>query len=140
MAATSEKVLTPAVEVRRPCSECGEEAKLVTGREVYPHRPDLYSKPLWACLPCGAWVGCHPGTTKRMGRLANAETRRLKMDAHAAFDPLWKSGRMSRTKAYRWLREQTGLDERECHIGWMSDDMLRRIPELCMESANGCDE
>lgn len=113
------------------CPYCGAPAALVTGREVYPHRPDLYAKPYWACLPCGAWTGCHPGTTKRMGRIANSETRRLKMAAHAAFDPLWKSGRMSRKKAYSWLQEQTGLSARDCHIGWMDDEQLRRIPGIC---------
>ncbi|WP_329766084.1 zinc-finger-containing protein [Stenotrophomonas geniculata] len=117
--------------VRRPCPVCNCEAKLVTGREVYPHRPDLYGKKFWACLPHGAWVGCHPGSERRMGRLATAETRRLKMAAHAAFDPLWKTGRMKRTKAYAWLREQTGLSERDCHMGWMSDDNLRRVIEIC---------
>lgn len=118
-------------DVRRPCPTCGSEAALVTGREVYPHRPDLFGKKFWAHLPCKAWVGCHPGTEKRMGRLAGPETRSLKMAAHAAFDPLWKSGRMSRTKAYKWLQEQTGLSERECHIGWMSDADLKRVIELC---------
>jgi len=115
----------------KPCPYCSEPAQLVTGREVYPHRPDLYAKPFWACLPCKAWTGCHPGTTKRMGRIANHATRQLKMAAHAAFDPIWKSGRMSRTKAYAWLRQQTGLSERDCHIGWMDDEQLRRIPEIC---------
>ena len=117
-------------DVRRPCPVCKKEAALVTGREVYPHRPDLFGKSFWACLPCGAWAGCHPNSTKRMGRLANAETRRLKQQAHAAFDPLWKTGRMSRTKAYAWLREAIGLSERDCHIGWMSDADLRRVPVL----------
>lgn len=121
------------MEVRRPCPSCGEEAKLVTGREVYPHRPDLFAKKFWACLPCGAWAGCHPGTNRRMGRLATAETRALKQAAHAAFDPLWKSGRMKRKEAYAWLREKTGLSERDCHIGWMSDADLRRIPQLCKD-------
>lgn len=117
-------------EVRRPCPYCGAEAQLVTGREVYPHRPDLFAKPFWACMPCGAWTGCHPGTTKRMGRLANKATRQLKMAAHAAFDPIWKGKTMSRTKAYAWLREQTGLSERDCHIGWMDDDNLRKVAAL----------
>lgn len=118
-------------DVRRPCPECGSEAKLVTGREIYPHRRDLYGKQFWACLPCGCWVGCHPGGTRRMGRLANAATRKLKQAAHAAFDPLWKDGHMKRTQAYAWLQQQTGLPERDCHIGWMSDDDLRRIPAIC---------
>ena len=65
-----------------------------------------------------------------MGRLANKETRQLKMAAHAAFDPIWKGKTMSRTKAYKWLQEQTGLSERECHIGWMDDDNLRKVAAL----------
>jgi hypothetical protein len=127
------------MEVRRPCPYCNEEAQLVTGREVYPHRPDLFAKLFWACLPCKAWTGCHPGTEKRMGRLANAETRQLKMAAHAAFDPLWKSGRMSRKEAYAWLREFTGLQERDCHIGWMDDDQLRKVAVLTDSPANAAD-
>lgn len=115
----------------RPCPYCGQDDQLVTGREVYPHRPDLFAKPIWACMPCRAWAGCHPGTERRVGRLANAATRQLKMRAHEAFDPLWKDGRMKRGAAYAWLRERTGLDERECHIGWMSDDYLRRVIEIC---------
>lgn len=66
-----------------------------------------------------------------MGRLATEETRRLKIAAHAAFDPLWKSGRMKRGDAYAWLQEQTGLSARDCHMGWMSDDDLRRVIEIC---------
>lgn len=117
--------------VDKPCPYCSIPAALVTGREVYPHRPDLYEKPFWACLLCEAWTGCHPGTTKRMGRIANHATRQLKMAAHAAFDPLWKSGRMTRKQAYAWLREKTGLSERDCHIGWMDDEQLRRVREIC---------
>lgn len=121
--------------VRRPCPYCGAEATFETGAVIYPHRRDLASKVFWACLPCAAWTGCHPGTNKRMGRLANAETRQLKMAAHQVFDPIWKSKRMSRTKAYKWLQEQTGLSERECHIGWMSDENLRFVIELCADEA-----
>lgn len=81
-------------------------------------------------MPCEAWTGCHPGTTKRMGRLANKATRQLKMAAHANFDPIWKTKQLSRTKAYAWLREQTGLPERECHIGWMDDANLCLVANL----------
>jgi hypothetical protein len=122
---------------REPCPYDAGRVLLVTGREVYPYRPDLFSKLIWRCETCGAYTGCHPGTTKRVGRLANAETRALKVAAHDAFDALWKSGRMSRTKAYAWLRKQTGLPERDCHIGWMDDDMLRRAAALCQQTTEG---
>lgn len=118
----------------RPCPYCGQEDKLVTGRDIYPHRPDLHSKPIWACMPCRAWAGCHPGTEKRVGRLANGVTRQLKMRAHEAFDPIWQSGTMKRTDAYAWLQQQTGISARECHIGWMSDKNLVRVVEICEET------
>ena len=119
------------------CNYCGNSSKLVTGREVYPHRPDLFSLPIWACMPCGAWVGCHPGSDNSLGRLANASSRRLKMAAHAAFDPLWKSGNLKRKDAYYWLSKQLGVPFGECHMGSMSDDVLRRVPGICAERGQG---
>lgn len=104
---------------------------MVTGSRIYPNRPDLADKPMWACLPCRAWTGCHPGTEKRVGRLANAATRRLRMAAHDALDPLWKSGRMKRKEVYAWLGEELGLAKHDCHVGWMTDDDLRRTAILC---------
>lgn len=119
---------------KTPCPYCGGVVSLTSCKEVYPHRPDLWHKPMWACMPCEAWAGCHPGGTRRAGRIANIETRKLKIEAHAAFDPMWKSGEMSRTKAYKWLGEKLGLDKRDCHMGWMSDDNLRRVVEVCGEA------
>lgn len=119
------------------CPYCRNEAPLVTGREVYPHRPDLFAKRFYACLPCGAWVGCHPGTTQRLGRLANAEGRRLKMAAHAAFDPRWKEGGTKRKAAYRWLADQLGIDPKRCHIGYFNEDECRRVIEVCTPTGGG---
>lgn len=113
------------------CVYCHEPAKLVTGREVYPHRPDLFAKQFYACLPCGAWVGCHPGTTKPLGRVANAELRQLKMKAHAAFDPLWKNGAGNRGKRYGWLAQRLGIEKHRCHIGYFSEDECRRVIAIC---------
>lgn len=123
--------------IDKPCPYCKFECILVYGDSIYPHRPDLFHKPFWLCIKCKAWAGCHPGTTKRMGRVANVETRRLKMAAHAVFDPIWKSRKMSRKKAYKWLQEQTGLSERDCHIGWMEDSDLSRVITICEEFTNG---
>lgn len=57
------------------CSYCNNEAKLVSGNVIYPHRPDLAYLRFWQCAPCAAYVGCHKGTTKPLGRIANAELR-----------------------------------------------------------------
>jgi hypothetical protein len=57
-----------------------------------------------------------------MGRLANAELRRLKQAAHAAFDPIWKAGNMTRTEAYSWLSGVLGISPANCHIGMFDDE------------------
>lgn len=113
------------------CGYCHKPAMLTTGKKVYPWRPDLADKPMYACFDCNAWVGCHPGTTISLGRLANKESRHLKMLAHEAFDPLWKEKKLTRSQAYKWLREAMGLSKKECHIGLMSDDDLKRAIALC---------
>jgi zinc-finger-containing domain len=111
------------------CDYCHRPAALVTGEAIYPHRPDLASKKFWHCEPCGAWVGCHPPHRKRkqagtepLGRLANAELRRAKQAAHAAFDPLWKSREMTRTEAYAWLAGAIGVSVSNMHIGVLDVD------------------
>ena len=113
------------------CGYCHNPAPLVTGREVYPHRPDLYAKQFYACLPCKAWVGCHPGTTKPLGRVANAELRGLKSAAHAAFDPLWRDGKAKRGSMYGWLAAQLGVEKHRCHIGYFNEDECRRVIAVC---------
>lgn len=116
------------------CDYCGKPAELVTGDEIYPHRPDLSRLRFWRCEPCDAHVGCHRGTTRPLGRLANAELRRAKMAAHAAFDPLWKSGRMSRSEAYAWLADRLGIEADVCHIGMFDVAMC----ELVCEEVKQC--
>lgn len=115
------------------CPYCGNKTQLVGGLTIYPHRPDLYKKQFYQCAPCDAYVGCHPGTTKPLGRLADAELRKAKMAAHAAFDPLWRNGaRAKRRKAaYAWLAEQLGIDAKQCHIGMLDVATCSRVVEVC---------
>jgi hypothetical protein len=116
------------------CPYCDKPAKLATGADIYPHRSDLVDKVFWRCVPCDAWVGCHPkhrkwsptGTTP-LGRLANAELRREKQRAHAAFDPLWRSGEMRRTEAYQWIAGQLGMSPANCHIGLLGVDGCKAV-------------
>lgn len=74
-------------EVTKPpiCPYCERPAEFLASSARVYHGRDY--GPVWACLPCAAWVGCHKGTTQPLGRLANAELRKAKMAAHAAFDP-----------------------------------------------------
>jgi hypothetical protein len=116
------------------CDYCGDPAVLVTGREVYPHRPDLAHRQFWRCEPCAAYVSCHDGTTHPMGRLANAELRAAKIAAHAAFDPLWRARGWKRNAAYRWLAEQMGMPRADCHIGMFDVERCQQVAAVC-ESA-----
>lgn len=117
------------------CDYCGKEAKFAKGSEVYPHRPDLADKNFFRCAPCDAYVGCHPGTRRPLGRLANAELRRAKMAAHAAFDPKWKGKTMTRSQAYAWLAHQLSIPPNSCHIGMFDVDMCERVVLACKDTA-----
>jgi hypothetical protein len=117
------------------CDYCGEKAKLVTGKEIYPHRPDLYKKDFWSCEPCDAYVGCHPKTIDPLGRLAKADLRSAKSAAHRAFDPLWRGDnkQFSRSKAYNWLANELGIPKDECHIGWFDLAMCQKVEQVSNE-------
>lgn len=119
------------------CPYCDRQARLVTGNTIYPHRPDLFAKKFYLCSPCDAWVGCHPAQNAKgggmgdgstpMGRLANAELRKAKQAAHAAFDPLWKSGLMSRASAYKRLADTMRISRNNCHIGMFDVEQCNAV-------------
>lgn len=78
----------PLVLLGWSCPYCGNPTKLVEDTQIYGRS---YGTKCYVCEPCGAWVGCHKGTDKALGRVANKELRQLKHQAHEAFDPLWKA-------------------------------------------------
>jgi len=121
------------------CDYCHRPAALVTGRDLYPHRGDLAEKKFWHCAPCVAYVGCHEGTIKPFGRLANAALRKAKMEVHAMFDPLWK-GKMERDQcskyearnaAYAWLARQLNIRIEDCHVGMFDEETCWRAVAIC---------
>lgn len=113
------------------CPYCDMLACLVSGEDIYPHRPELAAKLFWQCKPCRAYVGCHPKTETPLGRLANAELRKAKMAAHDAFDPKWKSGVMKRKAAYFWLSKQMHMAFADCHIGMFDVEQCKQVVEIC---------
>jgi hypothetical protein len=124
------------------CPYCQGKARVLTGMQLYRSGSsldaDLARKLFWACIPCQAWVGCHPDTQLPLGRLANAELRRWKQAAHAAFDPRWKNmadPRKSRSEAYAWLAAKLGLPVDETHIGMFDVERCKAVIEACKEPA-----
>lgn len=113
--------------IPKRCQYCGEPAECVSGSAVYPHLPKLHKKWFWVCKPCDARVGCHPGTMQPLGKLAGPALRSLRMNAHNAFDRLWKSGEMSRGSAYRWLQKVLDLPPAAAHIGEFDESECKRL-------------
>lgn len=109
------------------CGECGRDAFLVSGADIYPHRPDLYRLKFWKC-ECGAYVGCHRGRRARpLGTPAGAGTRGLRHMVHGEFDVIWKSGKMTRNEAYGWLADKLGIEREKCHVGMFDSDRCREV-------------
>lgn len=120
------------------CRYCKHPAPALNhGDAGYPYSRSY--GPIWTCVPCQAWVGCHPGTETPLGGLANAELRAAKIAAHATFDPLWKRKMIrdqctkgqARRAGYKWLAEQMGIEFKKCHIGYMNLDECAKVVEIC---------
>lgn len=111
-----------------PCDYCGQKAFLTSSREVYGGRD---FGPIYLCRPCNAWVGVHRGTPVPLGRLADAELRKWKVRAHAAFDPTWRGKNRSRSKAYAWLANQLQIPASKCHIGMFDIETCKRVISIC---------
>lgn len=113
------------------CVECGSEAKLTTGVFAGLIDPKAADKLVWACK-CGAWTGCHEGTTLPRGAPGNEKTRQARRAAHKAFDPLWRGKRrIARQCAYEWLARALGIPENDCHIGLFDAAMCERVIQVC---------
>ena len=115
------------------CDYCNIATRLAKGSEIYPHRPDLSSLNFYLCDSCGAYVGCHKnGDGKRpLGRVANEKLRKAKSKAHAAFDPIWKSGKMTRGAAYSALAKSMGIYKEQCHIGMFNVEQCEYVVAWC---------
>ena len=99
------------------CWYCGINTELKKTQYGYQYK----------CPYCGAYVGCHEGTKRSLGRVANKELRAAKMSAHRAFDIIWKTGYMRRSEAYRWLGEKLSLPKEYVHIGFFGIETCKRV-------------
>ena len=75
---------------------------------------------------CRGTHGAH-SDGKPLGTPANSEVKRLRIQTHALFDELWKSGEMTRNQAYSWLKDALNLTEDEAHIGKFDKDQCERL-------------
>lgn len=108
-------------DVQIYCCGCSKkiDAKLTSGREIYPHRPDLSNIPLWKCGNCGNYVGCHHKTsnpTQPLGCIPTPDIMAARKKIHAYIDPFWKSGQISRSKLYAMISTRLGYKYHTANI------------------------
>ena len=92
---------------------------------------------IYQCQNCNARVGCHKGTKRPLGHVANETLRLKRMETHQVFDAFWKSKGVSRTKGYQWLARQMELPERLAHIGGFEMDQCQQGHRPLQERRGG---
>lgn len=125
--------LPVGTELPHPCPDCGSRMLLRKSRYGL-----FYACVTWPACP-GAH-GAHRTTGQPLGVPANKATKAARIEAHAAFDRLWKTGLMSRSAAYRWLASRLGLTADQCHIGRFDEATCRKVVKVLDEElARGSD-
>lgn len=111
------------------CPYCLMKAVLVKGHKISSVEAERGDDYFWLCSPCQAYIDCHKrgDGTAPLGTLANAELRLKRQEAHEAFDPIWKGGKVSRLKMYFYLSKYLGISRRSTHIGLFDGDMCDRV-------------
>lgn len=91
------------------CIQCNktQDCNLVTGKEIYPHRSDLYSKKFYQCPECKGYVGTHPDG-RPLGCIVSKEIKNARIKIHSILDPLWKQGHMKRGQVYAYIKHRLG--------------------------------
>jgi hypothetical protein len=119
----------------KQCPYCGNKTEYVDSAIVYGVSYGM----IYYCEPCYAWVGTHKGSDIALGRLANAELRELKKQAHSAFDVLWKfenQKNKARNKAYAMLSKKMNLPPELTHIGMFDVEQCKKVIEICQIRLN----
>ena len=122
------------MEIPTICHYCGGVIRLVPAETVYDEYTERRGKKgemIYQCQNCGARVGCHKGTDRPLGKIANEMLRCKRVQAHRAFDSLWMRQGMKRKDAYRWLARKMGLSVKATHIGGFEMAQCQRVIDLC---------
>ena len=96
------------------CPYCGAKASLRPASAVYGTATKVPDSYLYVCdrYPrCDSYVGAHKRTKEPMGTLANGDLRNKRIQAHKAFDWMWKSGLMTKWQAYKWMQGKLALTD-----------------------------
>lgn len=108
------------------CPYCHTNARLDNGAAIGR------SAPVWLCgnhPDCDSYVGCHPGTTRPLGSLANAQLRQKRIAVHRCIDRLWRnsSGHLPRKQVYSLVAAV--MNRPTFHAGLARDDDIRAFEQ-----------
>lgn len=123
-----QRTLAKGKPVRMTCPYCGRPMQLRNGDTIY--KDNVKNRKIYVCAGypgCDSYVRAQDGTLNPIGTPANSDLRRLRHDAHNAFDLLWKRGFMTKKEAYNWLGLITGLPEDMAHIGEFREALCSRV-------------
>ena len=104
------------------CPYCGSTVVFRSAEGIYKRNAEEHM--LYVCKrypECDAYVTVHKGTRIPMGIMADGKLRKLRIDAHHAFDRLHESGMMSRREAYDWLAYMIQSPLSQAHIGELGE-------------------
>lgn len=110
------------MEIPKECPYCGNEVVFTSNKEIYGK--EYGNGKCYLCRNCTASVGTHKGTKNPLGILATKEMRVLKKACHGLFDPVWKTGKLGRTTAYKRLADAMQIPVSDCHFGHFNTDRL----------------
>lgn len=118
------------------CCGCNKnaEARLTSGVEIYPHRPDLSSLPFWKCDSCKNFVGCHHKTsnpTNPLGCIPTKELKNARQHIHRILDPIWQNGKLERKHVYARLSKSLGYQYHTAEIKTIEE--ARKIYKIVQE-------
>ena len=112
------------------CPDCGGKAELKDSAIIYGKSYGL----AYVCEnypKCDNFVGCHKGTNKPLGTLANAKLRSKRKETHSLFDQLWKGENRERGQAYKFMAEVLDIDQEQAHIALLTfaqcDKLIKAI-------------
>lgn len=127
------------MEKPKICRYCGSVIRLVPAKTIYGEaaaRLGLKKEFIYQCQNCNARVGCHKGTKRPLGNVANETLRLKRMETHQIFDAFWKAQGMSRTQGYKWMAKYMELPEDHAHIGGFEMDQCQKLIDLCIKGCN----
>ena len=79
-------------------------------------------------------MSAHQKSKLPMGTLANGDLRNKRIQAHKAFDWLWKNSIMPKRQAYKRMQAKLGLREDQAHIAKFSEFMCDQLIAICQQT------